>query len=96
VLAGEAALPRQLMARVLDEFRTRRKRRRLPLVRQLGADLSEREWEVLELLGEGLSTRGVAQRLGIGEVTVRRHTSAVVRKLGVADRAAALALLQRP
>src|SRR4051812_29468732 len=93
VLAGEAALPRQLMARVLDEFRGRRKRRRLPLMRLLGTDLSEREWEVLELLGEDLSTREVAQRLGIGEVTVRRHASAVVRKLGVADRAAALRLL---
>lgn len=93
VLAGEAALPRQLMARVLDEFRGRRKRRRLPALRRLGTDLSEREWEVLELLGEELSTREVAQRLGIGEVTVRRHASAVVRKLGVADRAAALRLL---
>jgi DNA-binding NarL/FixJ family response regulator len=95
VLAGEAALPRQLMARVLDEFRGRRKRRRLPLVRRLGTDLSEREWEVLELLVDGLATREVAQRLGIGEVTVRRHTSAVVRKLGVADRAAALHLLRQ-
>jgi DNA-binding NarL/FixJ family response regulator len=95
VLAGEAALPRQLVARVLDEFRGRRKRRRLPLMHRMGGDLSEREWEVLELLGEGLATREVAQRLGIGDVTVRRHVTAVVRKLGVADRDAALRLLRQ-
>jgi DNA-binding NarL/FixJ family response regulator len=61
----------------------------------VGGDLSEREWEVLELLGEGLATREVAQRLGIGDVTVRRHVTAVVRKLGVADRDAALRLLRQ-
>jgi DNA-binding NarL/FixJ family response regulator len=95
VLAGEAALPRQLVARVLDEFRGRRKRRRLPLMHRIGGDLSEREWEVLEALGEGLATREVARRLGIGDVTVRRHVTAVVRKLGVPDREAALRLLRQ-
>src|SRR3712207_8396454 len=45
VLEGEAALPRGLTARLIEEFRTRGKRRRLPLMRQRGVELTEREWE---------------------------------------------------
>ena len=93
VLSGEAAVPRTLVARVIEEFRDRGRRRRLPLLQRLGVDLTDREWEVLELLREELPTREVAARLGISEVTVRRHTSSVLGKLGVKDRAGALRLL---
>ena len=93
VLDGEAALPRALVARVIEEFRERGRRRRLPVLRRLGVDLTDREWEVLELLREELPTKEVAARLGISEVTVRRHTSSVLGKLGVKDRAGALQLL---
>jgi DNA-binding NarL/FixJ family response regulator len=91
VLAGEAALPRDLVARVLDEFRERA-RRRVP-VAERGVELTSREWEVLELLREGLSTGQVAERLFVSQVTVRSHVAAVVRKLGVPDREAALRLV---
>ena len=91
VLAGEAALPRDLVARVLDEFRAR-DRRRVPLAER-GVELTSREWEVLELLREGLSTGQVAERLFVSQVTVRSHVAAVVRKLGVPDREAALRLV---
>ena len=47
ILAGEAALPRTLVARVLEEFRGRASRRRRP-IRQGGQELTTREWEVLE------------------------------------------------
>ena len=93
VLDGEAALPRALVARVIEEFRERGRRRRLPVLRRLGVDLTDREWEVLELLRGELPTKEVAARLGISEVTVRRHTSSVLGKLGVKDRAGALQLL---
>ena len=86
VLAGEAALPRGLMARVLDEFCARDVRRR---ALSDGA-LSDREWEVMELLTAGLSTRRVASRLAISEVTVRRHVSAAKQKLGAPSREAAV------
>jgi DNA-binding NarL/FixJ family response regulator len=94
VLAGEAALPRALVARVVDEFRERGRRRRLPLVRQKGVELTSREWEVLELMREDLSTAEIAERLFISQVTVRSHIAAVLRKLRVPDRKAALKLLE--
>ena len=43
---------------------------------------------------DDLSTREIADRLRISEVTVRRHISAVVKKLRVESRADALKLLQ--
>lgn len=89
VTNGEAALPRQLVARLMVEFRLRERRRTL-----IGAaKLTAREWEVLELLADDAPTRTIAQTLGISEVTVRRHVSSVLSKLGVRDRAAAVARL---
>ncbi|HEX7289725.1 MAG TPA: LuxR C-terminal-related transcriptional regulator, partial [Conexibacter sp.] len=48
---------------------------------------------ILELLHGGASTAQVAQRLGVSQVTVRRHVSTVLRKLRVEDRRSAFALL---
>jgi DNA-binding NarL/FixJ family response regulator len=94
VVSGEAALPRRLMARVLDHVRTGDQRRRLGLRIPRGVALTEREWEVLALLHDELSTHEVAARLAVSPVTVRRHLSTAVAKLGVADRDAALALVR--
>ena len=93
VLAGEAALPRELVARVVEEFRERGRRRRLPVLRKLDVDLTDREWGVLELLREELPTKEIAARLQISDVTVRRHVGAILKKLQVKDRAAAVRLL---
>jgi DNA-binding NarL/FixJ family response regulator len=93
VIKGEAALPRTLMTRLIDEFRLR-ERTQHPLTGPTGARLSEREQEVLHLMADGLPTRQMAERLGISGVTVRRHVSTLVEKLGVADRAAAVAALR--
>jgi DNA-binding NarL/FixJ family response regulator len=94
VLAGEAAIPRRLVGRIVAELGERR-RRRVPLARGGGAELTPREWEILELLHGGASTAEVAERLGVSQVTVRRHVSAVLGKLEVPDRGAAFALLDR-
>ena len=94
VLEGEAVLPRGLVARLIDEFRTRGKRRRLPLMRQRGVELTEREWEVLEFLHDGLSTAEIAERLKISPVTVRRHVSEILKKLRVTSREEAVRLMQ--
>jgi DNA-binding NarL/FixJ family response regulator len=94
VLEGEAALPRGLVARLIEEFRTRGKRRRLPLMRQRGVELTEREWEVLEFLHDGLSTAEIADRLSISPVTVRRHVSEILKKLRVTSREEAVKLMQ--
>ena len=94
VLRGEAALPRDLVARLIDEFRDRGRRRRLPLLSSRGVELTGREWDVLELLREGRRTADIAQRLSISDVTVRRHVSSILRKLRVPSRKAALKLLE--
>lgn len=93
VLAGEAQLPPALVARVLEEFRDRQEHRRALLRERPAVQLRRREWEVLELLRDGLTTPEIAQRLFVAEVTVRSHVSAILRKLRVPDRAAAVRLL---
>lgn len=93
VLAGEAAIPRKLVGRIVAELGERR-RRRVPLARG-GAELTPREWEVLELLHDGASTAEVARRTGVSQVTVRRHVQAALRKLDAPDREAAFSLLDR-
>jgi DNA-binding NarL/FixJ family response regulator len=95
VVDGEAALPRVLVTRVLHEFRRRGNRGGIPDLVPGREGLSDREWEVLVLLDGGFSTRDIGRRLGISDVTVRRHVSGLVRKLGVSDRGAAVALLRR-
>jgi len=92
-LAGEAAMPRRLVTALVNEVRSRGKRRYTRLARRASVALTGRECEVLELLSEGLTTAEIAKRLGISPVTVRRNISNVVRKLDVPDRAAALKLL---
>ena len=89
VRQGEGALPRTLVARLIAEFRGRERRRHLPGLR----DLTGREFEVLELLAQGWSTAEIADRLFVARVTVRTHVAAILRKLGVSDRAAAIRLL---
>lgn len=93
-LAGEAPLPANLVARLIEEFRERGRRKRLLLKKNPGVQLRNREWEVLELLREGLSTAEIAQRLFIAEVTVRTHVSSILKKLRVPDREAAIQLLE--
>jgi DNA-binding NarL/FixJ family response regulator len=54
-------------------------------------ELTERERQVLELLAAGLATGRIAQRLALSDKTVRNHVSAVLTKLQVPDRSAAVA-----
>jgi DNA-binding NarL/FixJ family response regulator len=93
ILAGEAAIPRSLMTHVVNELQTQG-RRRVIAGRKGRAELSSREWEVLDLMCSGLAGPQIAERLGLSPVTVRRHAAAVVGKLGVADRAEAVALVK--
>lgn len=57
--------------------------------------LTQRESEVLALLVAGLSNRAIAQRLVVGEETVKSHLRALYRKLEVSDRTAAVAVALR-
>jgi DNA-binding NarL/FixJ family response regulator len=93
--SGEAAMPRKLMGHVLESLRGREPRWRQPV----GANGSEqrltsREWEVLELLAQGRSTARIAAELVLSASAVRVHIASTVRKLDVADRAAAAELFR--
>lgn len=94
VLMGEPAIPRALVPVLMSRLGNGGSRRHLALPKGPGVDLTSREWEMLDLMREGLSTREIAARLVIAEVTVRRHISAVLKKLQVQTRREALDLLR--
>lgn len=93
VLGTGAALPRRLVMRLVEEFNSETvPLRRQPITDSRTAPLTSREWQVLQLLRRGLSTGEIAGHLVLSEATVRSHAAALVRKLGVSDREAAIHL----
>jgi len=94
VCSGEAAMPRALVARVLEQFHGHGPRWRSLAAAETGERLTSREWEVLELLAQRRSTAEIAQRLVLSASAVRAHITSIVRKLAVADRAAAAELFR--
>jgi DNA-binding NarL/FixJ family response regulator len=90
VAAGEALLAPRITKRLLERFSAQRpadgaKAQRL-------ADLTEREREILILVGRGLSNAEIAAELFIAEQTVKTHVSRVFAKLGLRDRVQAVIL----
>jgi NarL family two-component system response regulator LiaR len=61
----------------------------------LGHDLTPREHEVLELMVEGMSNPEIAEALSVSRSTARAHVSNILSKLGVSNRAEAIALALR-
>jgi DNA-binding NarL/FixJ family response regulator len=94
VLAGEVALPRAHVRHLLEALRYR-DAGRASIAERSGANLTRREWDVIQLLGEDASTAVMAQRLGISEVTVRRHVSSLLAKLDLPNRRAAAELFRQ-
>jgi DNA-binding NarL/FixJ family response regulator len=92
-LRGEPAVPRRFVSRLLEELRTRERRRSVVLEGKGRIALTAREWEVVELLLRAATTSEIALKLGVAPVTVRRHLGSVERKLGVATRAEVVQLL---
>lgn len=88
VARGEAVLCPPVTARLLDRLAA--------LPADDAADppglerLTEREREVLHLLGRGLTNAEIAERLVLGETTVKTHVGRVLRKLGLRDRVQAV------
>jgi DNA-binding NarL/FixJ family response regulator len=93
VVHGEAALTRRLTARLIREFRDAGRRQRVSInISGRDVDLTSREFEVLERMRRGDRTGEIADRLQISDVTVRRHISTILKKLGVPDRRRAVEL----
>jgi DNA-binding NarL/FixJ family response regulator len=90
---GEGVIYPPLVPRVLGEFS--RLSTRAERNRELFQELTRREVEVLELLGEGLRNRQIADRLFITERTVKNHISSILAKLHVNDRTEAALVAAR-
>jgi DNA-binding NarL/FixJ family response regulator len=86
VAAGQAVLDPAVTSRVLDTFRTAPE----PETAPPATGLTDREQEVLQLMGRGLSNSEIAGTLVISEVTVKSHIGRIFTKLDLRDRAAAI------
>ncbi len=74
ILAGGSCMPSEVIAAMRDARSGSKD------------DLTLRQRRVLELLSSGMSNKSIARALGISEITVKAHVSAILRKLGVANR----------
>jgi DNA-binding NarL/FixJ family response regulator len=84
VAAGDALLSPSVTRRLIGEFATRAKEpANLPGL----SVLTEREREVMTLVGEGLTNEEIAQRLVVSPATAKTHVSRTMVKLGARDRA---------
>ena len=61
-----------------------------PIAAQLFPELTEREREILQLMGQGRTNEAIAEQLVLTLKTVRNHVSNICGKLQVADRAEAM------
>jgi DNA-binding NarL/FixJ family response regulator len=66
-----------------------------PDVSELVSSMTDREREVLALVGEGLSNLEISQRLFLSVGTVKEYVSAILTKLGAANRVRAAVLAHR-
>jgi DNA-binding NarL/FixJ family response regulator len=92
VQAGGSAIDAGLAARAAETAARLQSDQFWPGARQ---GLTQRESEILSLVVTGLSNRGIAAKLVIGEETVKTHLSSIYRKLGVRDRTSAAATALR-
>jgi DNA-binding NarL/FixJ family response regulator len=91
--AGEAVVPRGLAWRLVEVLR--RTSADGTGIRPVRSTLTEREWEVLDLLCQGMSTHEIATALVLSSETVRSHVKHVLRKLRVRSRGEAVAAARR-
>lgn len=87
VAAGRSLLDPVTTARVLDKIRGRSE--------DTLSQLTERERSVLDLIGDGLSNREIAERLFLAEKTVKNYVTSVLAKLGMQRRTQAAAWVAR-
>lgn len=93
VRSSGIAIPRSMVVPLVDEVRHGRGHRVLTAAGPI--DVTDREWDILQLLLQRRSTREMAGALFVSVGTVRSHVSALLRKLGAVDREDAIALVER-
>jgi two-component system nitrate/nitrite response regulator NarL len=87
VARGEVVMGVEVQNSIAEEIRLRAPVEKSPL--------SEREREIVELTADGHSVAEIAERLYLSPATVKTHLQRVYQKLGVSDRAAAVAEAMR-
>ncbi len=92
VITGKVYLPPALATKFFDEFHVKvaKQNRPDPTKQALLGYLTTREKEVLKLLTEGITYKGVADKLVISETTVKTHVNNIFQKLQVNDRTQAV------
>ncbi len=86
--AGEVWINRAMMARVIGGMRHSNYPQTInddPEATKI-ASITDREREVVTLIGQGLRNKQIAERLFISEITVRHHLTSIFDKVGVSDR----------
>ena len=91
VARGDALLAPTVTRRLLERFADALPGEPPPPPAAVAA-LTPREREILELVAAGLSNGEIAERLFLGETTVKTHVSSILRKLGLRDRVQAVVL----
>ena len=94
VIAGKIFLPSALSLRFFEyfqqTFRNENAKAEIEKEANLLHELTQREEEVLELLTQGITYKGVANKLFISETTVKTHVNNIFQKLQVNDRTQAV------
>jgi two-component system nitrate/nitrite response regulator NarL len=88
VARGETVIPPEIQARLVQRIREREEELQRPR-------LPAREHEVLSLIAEGCSAPDIGRRLHLSPATVKTHMKHLYAKLGVSERAAAIAEAMR-
>jgi DNA-binding NarL/FixJ family response regulator len=93
VCESGVAIPRRMIAPLVDHVRHGRGHRVQSTAGPI--DVTDREWEILQLMVQRRTTREMADGLFVSVGTVRSHVSTLLHKLGAVDRDDAVAMIER-
>jgi DNA-binding NarL/FixJ family response regulator len=88
--AGVVSMQPEVMARLLAHAPEPRE----PKAHKLKEKLTAREWEIMQLMAQGLTNKEIAEKIFITEGTVKNYISTIYEKLGVKDRTQAVLMLK--